>query len=172
MRKALYISILFLEFSEYSKAQISGQLFHDKSESPGIEIYFKNFGQKVESDFDGYFNLAFPRKNKKNDLIINVYGLKILILNIVSKQGKLNLGKVELPIFKSIEPSEFEQLSEKERKSCQPVYHYAQLLGYFYTNKLENEFLLLNCKEKIKDFEFNSETKTITIEWKKLKNCE
>tara|TARA_R110002126_G_scaffold290629_2_gene448050 strand:+ start:2876 stop:3394 length:519 start_codon:yes stop_codon:yes gene_type:complete len=172
LRKTFYISILFLALSGISFAQISGQLFHDKSESPGIEIYFKNSEQKVESDFDGYFSLKVPKGNKKNDLIINVYGLKILILNLEYEKGKLNLGKIELPIFKSIEINEFKQLSEKERESCQPVYHYAQLLGYFYTNKLENEYLILNCEEKIKDFEFNSKTKIITVEWNTIKNCE
>ena len=172
LRKTFYISILFLAFSGISFAQISGQLFQDKSEFPGIEIYFKNSEQKVESDFDGYFSIEVPKGNKKNDLIINVYGLKVLILNIEDEKGKLNLGKIELPIFKSIEISEFEQLSKKEKESCQPVYHYAQLLGYFYTNKLENEYLLLNCEEKIKNFEYNSETKIITLEWRTIKNCE
>ena len=71
LRKICYISVLILVFSGIANAQISGQLFQYESEFPGVQVYFKNSGQKVESDFDGYFKLPIQKGTEKNDLILS-----------------------------------------------------------------------------------------------------
>jgi hypothetical protein len=172
LRKTFYISILILAFSGIASAQISGQLFQDESEIPGVEIYFKNSNKKTESDFDGFFKLQIPDGTGKDDLILKDRGLYVEIRNLEFGFTKLELGEIELPIFKSISIEEYEQLSELEKDSCYPIKHWADLLGYLYTNKLENEYLILNCKNKITKFEFNPDTKTVSVDWNLIKHCE
>jgi hypothetical protein len=159
-------------FSGIANAQISGQLFQDESEFPGVQVYFKNSDQKVESDFDGYFKLPIPKGSVKNDLILSGYGMIIEIQNVEFGTTKLDLGKIELPTFKIIESNGFEKLTESEKENCYPMYCYTQLLGYSYTNELENKYLNLNCKEKITEFVYDPNSKTITIDWNIIKECE
>ena len=163
---------MILVFSGIANAQISGQLFQYESEFPGVQVYFKNSDQKVESNFDGYFKLPMPKGNEKNDLILCGYGMTIEIQNLKFESTKLDLGKIELPAFKIIESNEFEKLTKSEKENCYPMYCYTELLGYSYTNELENEYLILNCKEKITEFKYNSITKTITVDWNTIKECE
>ena len=163
---------MILVFSRIANAQISGQLFQDESEFPGVQIYFKNSDKKVESDFDGYFKLEIPSGIKKNDLILSGYGITIEIKNLEFDSTKLDLGKIEFPAFKIIDIDEFEKLTKLEKQNCYPIYCWTDLLGYSYKNKLKNEFLTLNCKEKITEFEFNQIAKTITLDWNTIKNCE
>ena len=172
MRKTFYISILILVFNGIANAQISGQLFQYESELPLVNVYFKNSDQKVESDFDGYFKLPIPTGNDKNSLILNLGVMIIEIQNVEIGTAELDLGKIELPAFKSLEIDEFEQLTESEKEDCYPIYCWTDLLGYIYTSKLENEFLTLNCKQKITDFQYNSITKTIIVDWNLIKGCE
>ncbi len=171
LRKTFYISILILIFSGIANAQIAGQLFQDKSEIPGVEIYFKNSDKKTESDFDGFFKLQIPEGKGKDDLILKDRELFLEIRNLEFGFAKMDLGKIELPTFKSISIEEYEQLSEPEKESCYPIKHYANLLGYLYTNKLESEYLILNCKKKITEFEYNPNTKTVSVDWNLIKEC-
>ncbi|MEC4264572.1 hypothetical protein VOP03_04360 [Muricauda sp. SYSU M84420] len=172
MKKTFYISILILVFSGIANAQISGQLFLENSEIPGVEVYFKNSELKINSDFDGFFELQIPERIAKADLILKDRELSVEIRNLEFEFTKLDLGKIELPTFKSIDIEEYEQLSELEKKSCYPIKHYANLLGYWYTNKLENDYLTLNCKNKITEFEYNPKTKTVSEDWNLIKDCE
>jgi hypothetical protein len=171
LKKKFYISILILVFSGIANAQISGQLFQYESEFPGVQVYFKNSDKKVESDFDGYFKLEIPNGAEKNQLILSGYGMTVEIENL-EFDTKLDLGKIEFPAFKIIEIEEFENLTESEKENCYPLYCWTDLLGYSYTNELENEFIILNCKKRITEFEFNSIDKTITVDWKTIKHCE
>ena len=153
-------------------SQVSGTILMDSLSLPGAEIKFKESDKGVMADFDGNFVLPLESEIKNNSLIISYAGLSIEIKNIEFSNGKLNIGKFEIPYFKDISITEFEQLSESEKENCLPTYCWGQLLGYFSTNKLEKEYLTLNCKEKITEFEFNSTTKTITVDWNKIKECE
>ena len=144
----------------------------DSLSLPGAEIKFKESDKGVMADFDGNFVLPLESDIKNNSLIISYAGLSIEMKNIEFSNGKLDIGKFEIPYFKDISITEFEQLSESEKENCLPTYCWGQLLGYFSTNKLEKEYLTLNCKEKITEFEFNSTTKTITVDWNKIKECE
>lgn len=180
-KKIFNISILILVFNGISNAQISGQLFQHESEFPAGKISIDKESDYVESDFDGNFEIEIPKNVKKFDLTINlnqgnphVYfkALKIIIENIkIENVSKIDLGKINLPTFKSIEMVEYEQLNETEKENCYPIYCWTELVGYTYTNKLENEFLTLNYQQIITDFEYNIETKTIKVDWKKIKNC-
>jgi len=172
LKKTFYISILILAFSGIANAQISGQLFLDESEIPGVEVYFKNSDFKINSDFDGFFELQIPERIAKADLILKDRELSVEIRNLEFEFTKLDLGKIELPTFKSIDIDEYKKLSELEKKSCYPIKHYTNLLGYWYTNKLENDYLTLNCKNKITEFEYNPETKTVSVDWNLIKDCE
>jgi hypothetical protein len=136
----------------------------------------------VESDFDGYFEIEIPKNVEKLDLIINLNqgnphayfkSLKINIQNVKLKNtSKIDLGEINLPSFKSIEIDEYEQLNESEKESCFPIKHYANLLGYWYTNKLENKYLILNCENKITVFKYDPEAKTVSVDWNLIKDCE
>lgn len=163
-------------------AQISGQLFRDGTEYPGAKIYVLNGIEKSNADFDGNFSLKLPKK--KFDLVINLNQgfdtlvfkeLEIIIKNVtITDSTKFNLGKIRLPMYKSISIEEFNELDVLDKKQCLPVKHYANLLGYFYTNKLSNDFILLNCsgENKITDFEFDEVEKKVCVEWSTLKSCE
>ncbi|WP_283637457.1 hypothetical protein [Aquaticitalea lipolytica] len=172
MKKIFFISIFILVFSGIVNAQISGQLFQQESEIPGVKIYFKNSDKKSESDFHGFFKLQIPEGIGKDDLILKDRELYVEILNLEFGFEKLNLGKIELPTFKSISIEEYEQLSESEKESCYPIKHWTNLIGYLYTNKLEHEYLILNCKNKITEFEYNPSTKTVSVDWNLIKHCE
>lgn len=172
MKKTFYISILILIFCRITNAQIHGQLFLGKSEVSGAEVYLKNSDLKTNSDFDGFFELQTLKGTEKGDLIIKYRELSVEIRNLEYRSTKLDLGKIELPTFKSIDVEEYEQLSELEKKSCYPIKHYANLLGYWYTNKLDKDYLILNCKNKITEFEYNPVTKIVSVDWKLIKHCE
>ncbi len=182
MRKTVYISIFILVFSGIANAQICGQLFQYDYEYPVGKVSLEGQSKFVKTDFDGNFEIQKPSNTEKVNLVIdlanwpvneNFVALKIIIKNLeLTELTKIDLGKIHLPDYKSISISEFEQLSESEKESCIATYHWAQLNGYLYTNKLENEYLTLNCKDKITDFEFNLTTKTITVDWKTIKKCE
>ena len=182
MRKTFYISILIIVFSGIANAQISGQLFQYESEFPAGKISIDQESDFVESDFDGNFEIEIPKNLEKFDLIINLNQgnphayfktLKIIIKNVkIKNTSKIDLGKINLPSFKSIEIDEYEQLNESEKKHCYPIRHYANLLGYWYTNKLENEYIILNCENNITEFEYNPETKIVSVNWNLIKHCE
>ena len=144
----------------------------DSLSLPGAEIKFKESNKVVMADFDGNFVLPLESDIKNNSLVISYAGLSVEIKNIEFNKGKLNIGEFEIPYFKEISITEFEQLSELEKENCLPTYCWGQLLGYFSTNKLEKEYLTLNCKEKITEFEFNPTTKIVTVDWNKIKECE
>jgi len=143
----------------------------DSLSLPGAEIRFKESDKIVTADFDGNFSLPIESKIGNENLIISYAGLFIEIKNIELSDGKLNIGEFEIPYFKDISITEFEQLSESEKENCLPTYCWGQLLGYFSTNKLEKEYLTLNCKDKITKFEYNPTTKTIIVDWNIIKEC-
>ena len=153
-------------------SQVSGTILMDSLSLPGAEIKFKESNKVVMADFDGNFVLPLESDIKNNSLVISYAGLSVEIKNIEFNKGKLNIGEFEIPYFKEISITEFEQLSELEKENCLPTYCWGQLLGYFSTNKLEKEYLTLNCKEKITEFEFNPTTKIVTVDWNKIKECE
>ena len=171
MKKTFYISILIFVFSGIVNAQISGQLIQDESEIPGIQVYFKNSEQKVESDFDGYFKLPIPKGTEKNDLILSGNGITIEIQNVEIDTTKFDLGKIEFPALKSIKINEYDKLTETEKENCYPIYHWTELVGYYYTKKLEKDYLTLNCNQEITNSEYNSVNKTIKVDWNTIRNC-
>ncbi|GAA3612198.1 hypothetical protein Q4Q39_04520 [Flavivirga amylovorans] len=150
-------------------SQVSGKILMDSLSLPGAEIKFKESDKEVLADFDGKFYLPIESENENDNLVISYADLSIEIENIELSNGKLNIGNFEIPYLKDISIKEFEQLSELEKESCLPTYCWGQLLGYFYTNKLENGYLTLKCKEKITEFEFNPTTKTILVDWNLIK---
>ncbi|WP_152596380.1 carboxypeptidase-like regulatory domain-containing protein [Algibacter lectus] len=153
-------------------SQVSGTILMDSLSLPGAEIKFKKSNKGVMADFDGIFVLPLESEIKNNSLVISYAGLSIEIKNIELNNGKLNIGEFEIPYFKDISITEFEQLSESEKENCLPTYCWGgQLLGYYSTNKLEQEYLTLNCKERITEFEFNPTTKTIIVDWNLIKQC-
>ncbi|WP_324026499.1 hypothetical protein QSV08_03135 [Maribacter sp. BPC-D8] len=184
MRKTFYISILVLIFSGIANAQISGQLFRDGTEYPGAKIYILNGTEKSTADFDGNFYLKLPKSEKTFDLVINLNQgfdpsdfkeLEVIIKNIkVTDSTKIDLGKIRLPVYKSISIEEFNELDVMDKKQCLPIKHYANLLGYDYTNNLSDDYILLNCsgENKITDFEFDEVEKTVCVEWLTLNSCE
>ncbi|WP_299436681.1 hypothetical protein [uncultured Maribacter sp.] len=173
MRKLKSILIIvFFALTNVVFSQVSGTILMDSLSLPGAEIKFKESDKIVMADFDGNFVLPLESEIKNNSLIISYAGLYIEIKNIEFSNGKLDIGEFEIPYFKDISIMEFEQLSESEKENCLPTYCWGQLLGYFSTNKLEKEYLTLNCEEKITEFEFNQTTKTITVDWNKIKGCE
>jgi hypothetical protein len=143
----------------------------DSLSLPGAEIKFKQSDKIVQSDFDGNFVLPVTSENENDILVISYLNLSIELKNFELNNGKTEIGTLELPYFKDISITEFEQLSELEKKNCLPTYCWGQLLGYLRTDKLANENLTLNCKEKITEFEFNPTTKTIVVDWNIIKNC-
>ena len=144
----------------------------DSLSLPGAEIKFKQSERVVSADFDGNFSLPIESENGNNNLVISYAGLSIEIKNIELNNGKLNIGEFEIPYFKDISMNEFELLSELEKERCLPIYHWTQLLGYFNTQKLGKEYLTLNRKEKITEFEFNPTIKTITVDWNLIQERE
>ena len=98
---------MILAFSGIANAQISGQLFLDESEIPGVEVYFKNSDLKINSDFDGFFELQIPERITKADLILKDRELSVEIRNLEFEFTKLDLGKIELPTFKIIDIEEY-----------------------------------------------------------------
>lgn len=162
---------MILAFSGIANAQVCGQLFRYDSELPLVEVYFKNSELKVESDFDGHFELPYSTESKNKDLILSLGYMIIEIQNIDLNKDKLDLGKIILPIFKDISIEEFEQLSDFDKENCKPVFHWTQLIGYYNTNKLEEKFILLNCQQKITEFDFNQVTKKIIINWNVIEKC-
>ena len=181
MRKIFYISILTLALKGIVNAQITGQLFQSESEFPLAKVALLGESQYVESDFDGNFAIEISNNLENVDLVIDLNqvitdstfrALKIIIKDLkFDDRTKLELGKIELPAFKSIEVSEFERLSKSEQENCYPIYCWTQLLGYSFTNELENEYLILNCEDRITEFEYNPATKIVKIEWDVIKDC-
>lgn len=173
---------MILVFSRIGNAQISGQLFQYESEFPLAKVSIRGESKSVESDFDGNFTIEIDENLKSIDLIIDsnqdqtdksFKALKVVIQNLkLDNETQLELGKIELPSFKSIEIYEFEKLSKSEKENCYPIYCWTQLLGYTFTNKLENDYLTLNCKNKITEFEYNPVTKTVSVDWNSIKDCE
>jgi len=172
LKKPFYLSILILIFSGIANAQICGQLFQYGSELPLAEVYWKNSDQKVESDFDGNFRLPISIKTKSSDLIFNLGEMILEINNVEMNSGTLDLGRIMLPEFRSLKIQEYEELTASEKEECKAIYHWTKLIGYYDTNNLERNFLLLICKEKVTEFNYNPTTKTVSIEWNKIKHCE
>jgi hypothetical protein len=172
LRKLNYIlPIIFFALTSIAFSQVRGTILMDSLSLPGAEIRFKESDKIVTADFDGNFSLPIESKIGNENLIISYAGLFIEIKNIELSDGKLNIGEFEIPYFKDISITEFEQLSESEKENCLPTYCWGQLLGYFSTNKLEKEYLTLNCKDKITKFEYNPTTKTIIVDWNIIKEC-
>ena len=172
LRKLNYIlSILFFALTNIAFGQVSGTILMDSISLPGAEIKFKESDKGILADFDGNFSLPIEAKNGNDNLLISYSGLSIEIENIELSSEKLDIGEFEIPYFKDISITEFEKLSDSEKDNCLPTYCWGQLLGYFSTDKLEKNYLTLNCKEKITEFEYNPVTKTIIVDWNLIKDC-
>lgn len=172
LRKLNYIlPILFFALTDIAFSQVSGTILMDSLSLPGATIKFKKSNLGVFSDFDGNFSLPTQSRIEKDNLVISYVDLSIEIKNFELINRKMHIGNFEIPYFKDISIKEFEQLSELEKENCQPTYCWGQLLGYYYTNKLDSEYLILNCGEKITEFKFNPTTKTITVDWNLIKEC-
>lgn len=137
-----------------------------------VKISLSISDQVIESNFDGKFELEFPNDIAKTDLVFDLGDMTVKIQNFkLDENRKIDLGKITLPGFKNVGIEEYNKLSENDKNNCKPIYHYAQLLGYLNTNKLENKYLTLNCNEGITEFEYNSFQKTVSVDWEKIKNC-
>ncbi|MCC1485556.1 hypothetical protein [Winogradskyella immobilis] len=144
----------------------------DSISLPGAEIKFKESDQVVMADFDGNFVLPIESKIENLNLVISFSGLSIEIKNIELIESELNIGDFEIPYFEDISITEFELLTELEKENCLPIYHWTQLLGYFNTQKIDTDYLTLNCEKKIREFEYNPQTKTVLVDWNLIKLCE
>lgn len=170
LKKSNYaLCILSFALTHIAFGQVNGKLLMDSASLPGAVIKFKDSSSEVSADFDGNFSLPVDSKTANNTIIISYVGLNLEIKNIELNDGALNIGNIELPYFKHI--PDLDKLSDKEKENCLPTYCWGQLLGYFNTNKLENEYIILNCKERVTEFEFNSTNKTITVDWDLIKDC-
>ncbi|MBC3758241.1 hypothetical protein H7U19_07490 [Hyunsoonleella sp. SJ7] len=172
MKKLHYILIIIsFGCTNTTFSQVSGKILMDSMALPGVTIKFKQSNEGVRSDFDGNFSLPFESRAKNDVLVISYIDLSLEIRNIDFNKGSINIGSFEMPSFKYISTENYEKLSDVEKENCHPTYCWGQLLGYYYTNKLEKEYLKLNCKEKITEFEFNPNTKTILVDWDLIKAC-
>lgn len=170
MKKLNYRSlILFLAIANIAFGQVTGTLLMGPESLPGAEIRFQKSKQIVQSDFDGNFILPVSSESANDTLVISYQSLSIEIKNFKLNNGKIDIGNFELPYFMEISISDYEQLPESEKKNCEPTYCWGQLLGYFRTDKLDNDYLILNCKEKIG--EFNLTNKVILVDWSLIKKC-
>lgn len=168
-------TILFILLSLSTvESQISGQLFQYDFElpAPGIEVYLNESSNTVFSDFDGFFTLDVPENIVSSDLIIKALDLTIQIKNIDLNNLELNLGKILLPQIKSLGLDEFDSLSEAEKESCVPMYCWLELIGYYKTDELDKDYLKLNCTDKITDFVYDINSKTVKVDWSVVENCQ
>ena len=173
--KSILVKIFFCVISlNVVQSQISGQLFqYDLDFSlPGANIYLKGDKKVIQSDFDGFFELPIPTDHEKSDLIMSFGELTLEINNIALDNKEINLGKIILPEFRSIEIDEYEKLTQSEKENCMPIYCWAELLGYLMMDKLKDDYLQLNCSNKITDFEYDSKSKTVKIDWAIIKDCQ
>lgn len=168
MNSSFLILILFLACSGNVTSQIIGQFLQDAYEYPRVEVYFKNTNQKVESKEDGSFILPIPIETDKSELILHDVRLTVEIQNINIRTTTLDLGKIEFPNYKYLEIAEYELLTDAEKKSCFPLTCWTQILGYYTTDFLEKDYILINDK-RITDFVYCSSSKTIKVEWNIIK---
>ena len=168
--KIILIAILFT-FTNRGFCQINGKVLMDSSGLLGVTVQFEQGGNGVLTDFDGNFSLPINSNIKKDDLVIIFMNLKLEIKNIDLTKNEINLGTIQIPYFKNISISEYEQLEKSEKEYHTAVYHYFQLLGYYNEKELDNNFLNMICGEKLTEFEYNPANKTITVDWKQLKKC-
>jgi len=155
-----------------ANSQISGQLFqYDSETTPGVQISLTGSKYTTQSNFDGYFELPISSRDENINLVFMFGGLTLEIQNIEPKTQKIELGKLILPEFKSIGIEEYNNLTEPEKENCLPIYCWAELLGYLNTNQLENDYLELNCNDKITDFEYDSKSKKVKVDWQIVKIC-
>lgn len=137
----------------------------------GVEIRLKDHDAFVVTDFDGLFKLKLDSKQTTNDLLIKYDDLIVEVTNINFTKEELNLIDFHMPMFKNIDVREYQQLSKSDKEHCFPIYCWAQLLGYTNHNRLENEKLQFNCKEKTEDFIFDPKKKTVKVNWDRIKKC-
>ena len=163
--------MLILGFSSSLVGQISGRILIESDSCPGAEIKLKGSKDFVTSDFDGIFLLPHNEDRVINNLLISFSKLTIEIENVVLNKGEIKIGDFHMPYFKFVSIEEYKRLSKSEQKNCFPINHWFQLLGYYNSNKLENDYIKLNCKEPIKEFKYNSKTKTLKLNWDLIKNC-
>ncbi len=156
-------------------------------EYPLAKVSTNGLTETVESDFDGYFQLTLNKKVKKFDLHLDLNissdkgntenlfkDLKIIIKNIeLNNQAKLDLGKILLPYYRHLEIREYEELKARDKKHCQPVTHYTELLGYEYSKEIDTNSVILFCETEnlITDFKYKKKKKELIIEWTNIK-CE
>lgn len=172
MNKLLNISVLAIfSFTNIAFSQVSGKILMDSLAMPGVEIKLKKSDSIIISDFDGNFSLPIESGIKNDNLMISFIGLTIEIKNIELSSGQINIGDFEIPYFKYVTATDFDRLSDIEKENCLPTYCWGQLLGYYFTNKLEHDYLTLNCKEKVTEFEFNPSIKTISVDWNLIQTC-
>lgn len=163
-----YLNFLFF-FSSVCHGQLRGVITLDSVSLPGVNLKFEKSNIGTQSDFDGEFEL--PINSKADNLIISYNGLNLKVLNFDLFEKEIDIGRLEMPFFKSIEIEEFNTLSDLRRKDCLPIRHWTQLLGYFDISQLQKETIKFNCQNNITDFSYKSETKTISVNWKVIENC-
>ncbi len=145
-----------------------------------VKIQLSTNDFNSESDFDGIYSLKMPNNENQIDITFTTERIAIQVNNInIKNLSSLDLGKIIIPNYKTISIEEYKELTEKEKKNCKPIYHWAQHIGYSlmefeFENDLSKKYVIWQCgkKEKhISNFEFDKLNKRIIIDWKKSNIC-
>ena len=176
--KTIIILIITLIASEIGISQVCGQFIDGQFAMPLIKVSYElNSDYYVRSNENGDFELNNPLNLCESDIYFETeLGLVVKITNVqLNLYEQLNLGRIYIPEFKYISLEDYEKLSSKQKKECIPDSHYTDIYGYFYSNELENKYLIKKCHEtftKLTNVKFNPSTKTISIDWNSFDNCE
>jgi hypothetical protein len=169
MKQSTIISVLvFCTLSV--QAQISG-IVSDSYPIPGIRVSIENSQIETSSDFDGMYLLDFPDNIEKINLNfeLNIPGsLGLEILNLKIRKPKFTLD-VSIPTYKTITASEYNNLSNNEKKNYKrKSVHYNQIEIYESNNQLDKNFVLIKFDDKeyiIHDYQLDLERNKIVINW-------
>lgn len=131
-------------------------------------------GETPYKTSDGEGNFTLDLTKEKNKILILTSWIPIEITNIPNLEN-VNIGEINIPMRKAITKEEYNTLSNKEKKNCKPVYHWAELLGYEYLNQLSEPCIQVKCgqtKYEICEFKFNIKKQKIFIDWEEMKICQ
>jgi hypothetical protein len=142
MRLATFIFIVSL-FNPREQTVLTGIISIDGETTSGCKIEILETGTTESTDSDGNFRLVVNDMEHVSLLISYADGLtcKVLIRDIKTAPGEVDLGTIPLFFNKTISVSDYEKLDKYEREKYDAIRHWTQLIGYINKNSVDTTAL-------------------------------
>ncbi len=151
MRSFCLLLLLFI--NQETNRTIKGVVMFEDRPMGGITVTLMNNGDSTQTNADGEYFFSLPKHIENIAVEVSIWhkhhGAITRIENIEINSDQTDLPGVPFFLGKSIDAKEYNLLSSEEKKLYDPMYHYANLIGYFSKTQIDTAQIRFPCNGKL-----------------------